>query len=67
MLYTEIVSDIQNNFCAQHVLPMFCKKEELLTKIYLYRLFFVAQHFQRQRKIESFEELDTPVLGRRHR
>ena len=29
MLSTEIVSDIQNNFCAQHVLvlPMFCKKK----------------------------------------
>ena len=23
----EIVSDIQNNFCTQHVLPMFCKKK----------------------------------------
>ena len=32
MLYTEIVFDIQNNFCTQHVL----QKEELLTKIYLY-------------------------------
>ena len=27
MLCTEIVSDIQNNFCTQHVLPMFCKKK----------------------------------------
>ena len=26
MMCTEIVSDIQNNFCTQHVLPMFCKK-----------------------------------------
>ena len=26
MLGTEIVSDIKNNFCTQHVLPMFCKK-----------------------------------------
>ena len=25
MLCTEIVSDIQKNFCTQHVLPMFCK------------------------------------------
>ena len=33
---TEIVSDIQNNYCTQHILPMFCKKEALLTKIYLY-------------------------------
>ena len=24
---TEIVSDIQNNVCTQHVLPMFCKKK----------------------------------------
>ena len=27
MLCTEIVSDIRNNFCTQHVLPMFCKKK----------------------------------------
>ena len=27
MLCTEIVSDIQNSFCTQHVLPMFCKKK----------------------------------------
>ena len=27
MLLTEIVSDIQNNFCTQHILPMFCKKK----------------------------------------
>ena len=27
MLFTEIVSDIQNNFCIQHVLPVFCKKK----------------------------------------
>ena len=27
MLCTEIVSDIQNNFCTQHVLPMFCRKK----------------------------------------
>ena len=27
MLCTEIVSDIQNNFCTHHVLPMFCKKK----------------------------------------
>ena len=26
MLCAEIVSDIQNNLCTQHVLPMFCKK-----------------------------------------
>ena len=31
MLFTEIVTDIQNNFCKQHVL----QKKELLTKIYL--------------------------------
>ena len=34
MLCTEIVSDIQNNFCSPHVL----KREELLTKIYLYSI-----------------------------
>ena len=27
MLCTEIVFDIQNNFCTQHVLPIFCKKK----------------------------------------
>ena len=27
MLCTEIDSDIQNNFCTQHILPMFCKKK----------------------------------------
>ena len=27
MLCTEIVFDIQNNFCTQHVLPMFFKKK----------------------------------------
>ena len=27
MLCTEIVSDIQNNFCTQHVHPMFGKKK----------------------------------------
>ena len=27
MMCKEIVSDIQNNFCTQHVLPMFCKKK----------------------------------------
>jgi hypothetical protein len=27
LLCTEIFSDIQNNFCTQHVLPMFCKKK----------------------------------------
>ena len=29
MLCTEIVSDIQNNFCIQPLLPMFCKKKGL--------------------------------------
>ena len=36
MLFTEIVANIQNNFCTQHVLPHVLQKEELLTKIYLY-------------------------------
>ena len=27
MLCTKIVFDIQNNFCAQHILPMFYKKK----------------------------------------
>ena len=31
MLCTEIVFDIQNNFCTQHVLPHVMQKEELLT------------------------------------
>ena len=37
MLCTEIVSDIQNIFCTQHVLLHVLQKEELLTKIYLYK------------------------------
>ena len=32
MLCTEIVSEIQNNFCTQHVLPMFCKKRSFWQK-----------------------------------
>ena len=35
ILFTEIVTDIQNNFCTQHVLPHVLQKLELLTKIYL--------------------------------
>ena len=27
MLHTEIVFDIQNNFCTQHVLPWFCTQK----------------------------------------
>ena len=27
ILYTKTVSDIQNNFCTQHVLPVFCKEK----------------------------------------
>ena len=27
ILCSEIVFDIQNNFCTKHVLPMFCKKK----------------------------------------
>ena len=38
MLFTEIVSDIQNNLCKQQLL----QKEELLTKIYLYSGTIVA-------------------------
>ena len=45
MLCTEIVPDIQNNFCTQHFLPMFCKKKSFwqrftCTKEYLYLLSF---------------------------
>ena len=36
MLYTEIVFNIQKNFCTQHVLPHVLQKKELLKKIYLY-------------------------------
>ena len=32
MLCAEIVSDIQNNFCTQHVLPMVCKKKRASDK-----------------------------------
>ena len=40
MLCTKFFSDIHNNFCTQYVLPMFCKKGELLTKIYLYHVHY---------------------------
>ena len=33
MLCTEIVSDIQNNFCTQHVLPIFCKKKSFWQRL----------------------------------
>ena len=45
MLCTDFVSDIQNNFCTQHVL----QKEELLTKIYLYS----KEHFVEVGKIKE--------------
>ena len=32
MLFAEIVSDIQNNFCTQHVLLVFCKKKNFLQR-----------------------------------
>ena len=32
MLCTEIVFDILNNLCSQHVLPMFCKKKRASDK-----------------------------------
>ena len=41
MLCTELVSDIQNNFCTQHVL----QKEELLTKIYLCSYWYGESRF----------------------
>ena len=50
MLYTEIVSDIQNNFCSPHVL----QKEELLTKIYLYRNRYGGSLFTRHLFQPSF-------------
>ena len=34
MLCTEIVPDIQNNFCTQHVLPMSCKKKGFWLRFY---------------------------------
>ena len=49
MLCTEIVSDIQNNFCTQHVL----QKEELLTKIYLYS--YQNQKSQYKRRTTQIE------------
>ena len=41
MLCTEIVFDIPNNFCTQHVLPMFCKKKifwQRSTCTYIFRV-----------------------------
>ena len=34
ILRTEIISDIQNNFCTQHVLPMSCKKKGFWLRFY---------------------------------
>ena len=43
---TEIISDIQNNFCTQHVLPMFCKKkcfwQRLTCRIGFYIVWFAC-------------------------
>ena len=49
MLCTEIVSDIQNNFCTQLVLPMFCKKKSFwqrftCTEPYSYRHWTESSH-----------------------
>ena len=40
ILCTEIVSDIQNNFCIQHVLPMFCKKKSFWQRFTCNKLVF---------------------------
>ena len=40
MLCTEIVSDIQNNFCTQHVHPKFCKKIYLYWRL-IYTLIYI--------------------------
>ena len=49
LLCTEIVFDIQNNFCTQHVLPMLCKKKSF------------RQRFTCTRSILGFK--DFKVLG----
>ena len=38
LLCTEIVFYIQNNFCTQHVLPMFCKKKSFWQRFTCTRL-----------------------------
>ena len=48
---TEIVSDIQNNFCTQHVLLMFCKKKSFS---------------QRFTCTEMFDRLKTENESRKH-
>ena len=42
MLCTEIVSDINNNFCTQLVLPMFCKKQSFWQRFTCTVVFFLA-------------------------
>ena len=41
MLCTEIVFDIQNNFCTQHVLPIFCKKKCSWQRFTCTKVFFL--------------------------
>ena len=55
MLCTEIVSDIQNNFCTQQVLPIFCKKKAS-DKDLSVSLQFGNQKFKKYLKKKSDEE-----------
>ena len=50
MLHTEIVFYIQNNFCTQHVLPMFCKKKSFWQR-------FTCKLKQKSKKLFHFAEI----------
>ena len=54
MLWTEIISDIQNNFCTQHFLHMFCKKKSFWQRFTCNKGVKTEQSFQKsEEKIES--------------
>ena len=54
MLCTEIVSDIQNKFCTQHVLSMFCKERSFWQRFTCHKDVKTEQSFQEsEEKIES--------------
>ena len=64
MLCTYIVSDIQNNFCTQHVLPYVLQKEELLIKIYLYSIDdWMLTDCTGLKSVNEFEKDINVVLG----
>ena len=70
MLCTEILSDIQNNFCTQHVLPMFCKKKSfwqiftcnLRFLVYILVLLFVLLWFLVDLTVHFYYCITLPIV-----